>query len=413
MGAAGQAVAAAHTGAGIALLPPVAGSADQVVALLGEGLHAVAHGQVAQPQQLRDRNSAGAGQAGPALAAALGAQAGLAGGAQALQGLPVRITQPGQGAADGRGPGQVARLGGPQAQGGDPLIEQEAIGQFEGVERSAVGQQLGRRVVEAATLVGRGDRQHADAAGQGGAGQRQAGLIEQMHMQAAEAEAPGGQGLLDQGGIAMAGEAHLAHQTLAEGPAQQFGAGAMQGPGQMVGPVQAMHGQVVEPGDAQPLQDRPQLLLGGGQLGAGQQLAGEHQLGAALRVRRRQRPQGLTQIGLGRAVGGGCFDMADAGRQGCLQHRRHLLRALDGPHRAQAEGRHGPAAAEAVQTRRSGAERWAGVSQGAFPPGCRDQPRCRRRAQRLVRRLVRRPLRRPRLALQDGLSRSGAPVPPD
>ncbi len=61
------------------------------------------------------------------------------------------------------GPGQIAGLGSPQAQGGDPLIQQEAVGQLQRLERGAVGQQLGRRGVEPAALVGRGDGQHPDA----------------------------------------------------------------------------------------------------------------------------------------------------------------------------------------------------------------------------------------------------------
>ena len=86
MGAAGQAGAAGAAGLGVELLPPVAGTADQVVALLGKGLHAVAHGQVAQAQEFGDRHAVGAGQAGAALAAALRPQALAAGDVQALQG---------------------------------------------------------------------------------------------------------------------------------------------------------------------------------------------------------------------------------------------------------------------------------------------------------------------------------------
>ena len=74
VGAAGQAVTAAVTGGSVVRFPPVAGAADQVVALLGEGLHAVAHGQVAQPQQLGNRHGVGAGQAGAALAAEIAAE---------------------------------------------------------------------------------------------------------------------------------------------------------------------------------------------------------------------------------------------------------------------------------------------------------------------------------------------------
>ena len=75
MGAAGQAVAALLAGRSIDLFKPLAGLADQAVALLGEALHAVAHSQVPEPQQLGDRQLLRAGQAGPALAAGLCPQA--------------------------------------------------------------------------------------------------------------------------------------------------------------------------------------------------------------------------------------------------------------------------------------------------------------------------------------------------
>ena len=75
MGAAGQAVAALLAGRSVDLFKPMAGLADQAVALFGEALHAVAHSQVAEPQQLRDGQLLRAGQAGPALAAGLRPQA--------------------------------------------------------------------------------------------------------------------------------------------------------------------------------------------------------------------------------------------------------------------------------------------------------------------------------------------------
>ena len=184
-------------------------------------------------------------------------------------------TQPGRGPADGSGPGQVCRLLRPQAQGGDPLIEQEAIGQLQGVKRGAVGQQLRWWVVEAAALIGWRDGQHADPLAQGGAGDGQAVLVKQVHMQAAEREAPRAQGGLDQFGRAVAAEAHLAHQPFIFGPGQQVGAGPLKRPLQMLGAVQAMHGQVGELGHAKARQDRAQLPLAGGQVGAGQQFAGD------------------------------------------------------------------------------------------------------------------------------------------
>ena len=71
MGAAGQAVAALLAGRSIDLFKPMAGLADQAIALFGKALHAMAHRQVAEPQQLGDRQLLRAGQAGPALAAGL------------------------------------------------------------------------------------------------------------------------------------------------------------------------------------------------------------------------------------------------------------------------------------------------------------------------------------------------------
>ena len=75
MGAAGQTVAALLAGCSVDGFKPMAGVADQPITLLGKALHAVAHGQVAEPQQLRDRQLLRAGQAGPALAAGLRPQA--------------------------------------------------------------------------------------------------------------------------------------------------------------------------------------------------------------------------------------------------------------------------------------------------------------------------------------------------
>ena len=96
-----------------------------------------------------------------------------------------------------------------------------------------------------------------------------------MQVQAAEAEAAAGQGGLDQLGFAMAAEAHLGHQPFAEGPLQQLGARPVQRPLQVLSKVEAMHRQVGELGNAQALEDRPQLLLAVGEIAAGQHLAGD------------------------------------------------------------------------------------------------------------------------------------------
>ena len=56
MRATGKALTTALTGRSIKLFPPVAGTADQVVTLLGKGGEPMAHVQIAQPQQFGNRN---------------------------------------------------------------------------------------------------------------------------------------------------------------------------------------------------------------------------------------------------------------------------------------------------------------------------------------------------------------------
>ena len=95
----------------------MSGSADQVVALLGKGTHAVAEVQVAQAQELGDGYRVGAGQAGTALLAGARGKTALAGLPSAIQGLAMAGLKP---AALLRsqafGEIQVAGLGGPQGQ---------------------------------------------------------------------------------------------------------------------------------------------------------------------------------------------------------------------------------------------------------------------------------------------------------
>ena len=86
------------------------------------------------------------------------------------------------------GPGQILGPFSPQAQGGDPLLPQKAVGQLQGVEGGAVGLQFRWRCVELTALVGRGNGQHADALRQGLAGQGQPLAIEQVQVQAADSE---------------------------------------------------------------------------------------------------------------------------------------------------------------------------------------------------------------------------------
>ena len=63
MRASGQAFPTAFTGGSILLFPPVAGTADQVVSLLRKCGEPMANGQIAQPQQLGNRNLLRTGEA--------------------------------------------------------------------------------------------------------------------------------------------------------------------------------------------------------------------------------------------------------------------------------------------------------------------------------------------------------------
>ena len=87
MGAAGRQSPQLLQAAAFHLFKPVPRLAHHGVALSGMDLHAVAHRQVAQPQQLGDRHGVGAGQASAALAAEAPPPAvGVAAG-ELLQGL--------------------------------------------------------------------------------------------------------------------------------------------------------------------------------------------------------------------------------------------------------------------------------------------------------------------------------------
>ena len=73
--ATGKALPTAFTGRSIVLFPPVACTADQVVALLRECSEPMAHGQIAQPQEFGNRNLVRTGEAGLTLLAMLLAEA--------------------------------------------------------------------------------------------------------------------------------------------------------------------------------------------------------------------------------------------------------------------------------------------------------------------------------------------------
>ena len=74
-----------------------------------------------------------------------------------------------------------------------------------------------------------------------------------------------------------------------------------------------MHGQVGELGHAKARQDRAQLPLAGGQVGAGQQFAGDAPAGLWGQVVPLQGRHGLAQEGFGGPVGGRRFQVVDAG----------------------------------------------------------------------------------------------------
>ena len=192
------------------------------------------------------------------------------------------------------GPIEVGGTGGSQGEAGETLVEQEAVSQLQGGKGTAVGQQLGRRRVEPPALIGRGNGQHAEPGGKGRLGQGQTLAIEQVQVQAAEAEPLAGQGRRDQVVAAMAAETHLAHQAFTKGPGEQLRPRPPQGPVQVLWRIDPMDGQVVEPGQAQAFQAAAQLLLGLGQIRPGQNLGGDHQASPAGGIAALELAQGLA-----------------------------------------------------------------------------------------------------------------------
>ena len=154
MGAAGEAVAAAVAGCCIHLFKPVPRLAHHGVALSGMDLHAMAHRQVAQPQQLGDWYGIGAGQASAALAAEAGPQLLASLLLQLLQGLLLLGIERFIAMAQLPCPVQFSWAGGPQGEAADALGQQEAIGQFQRFERLAgLAQQL-RWIPQLTALIG-------------------------------------------------------------------------------------------------------------------------------------------------------------------------------------------------------------------------------------------------------------------
>ena len=167
VGAAGQVGAAGAADLSVERLPPGVGRDEMTVALACEGAHAVTDGQAAQAQEFGDRHTIGAGQAWAALAAAFHPQ--VLGVEPAFPGAGLAPSLPGRREpGKGGGPGQIAGLLGPQPQGGDPLINQKAVGQLlGGTGRSPPAV---RPVVHKAapSLAGRRDGHHAKSSGRPG-----------------------------------------------------------------------------------------------------------------------------------------------------------------------------------------------------------------------------------------------------
>ena len=155
VGAAGQAGSAALAGLGIYLFPPGPGPADEVVALRGEGLHAMAQRHLPQPQQSRDRHLLGAGKTGTALAAPFFAQPFPPSHLELLDGLPLLVAQGPCGIAQLLGPVEIGWARGPKRQGADALAQQKAVGELQGCEGGAVRHQEGGRILQPAPFVRR------------------------------------------------------------------------------------------------------------------------------------------------------------------------------------------------------------------------------------------------------------------
>ena len=164
-----------------------------------------------------------------------------------------------------------------------------------------------------------------------------------MQVQAAETEALAAQRPIDQRVAAMAAEAHLADAATADGPVQKLGSIAHQGPVQMLLPVEAMDGEVVELWTAQPLQNLIKAALSFLEAQPWQQFAGDHPV---VRPCAAVLAKGLSQKTFRRSVGRGGFQMVDPSCRCRVKHLGHLGRRVQGTHRAEGEQADGAAAAE-------------------------------------------------------------------
>ena len=133
----------------------------------------------------------------------------------------------------------------------------------------------------------------------------------------------------------MAAEADLVHQLLPLGPFQQFGPRTLKGPLQVVGAVEAMDGEVVEPLQPQVLKGLLQLAPALLDPHAGQQFAGDAERLAG----HRQSTQGPPQVPLGRPVGRRRLEVVPPGGQVAGHDRFQLVLVVQGPHGAEGEER--------------------------------------------------------------------------
>ena len=130
MRATGKTLPTAFTGRGIVLFPPVAGTADQVVALLRKGGEPMAHGQIAQSQQFRNWNLVRTGNARLTLLAMLLAEPFLLLCFCPEQGLLLCLVERTILLPKLCDELEVACSGGTNSQGANALCQQESVGQL-------------------------------------------------------------------------------------------------------------------------------------------------------------------------------------------------------------------------------------------------------------------------------------------
>ena len=216
------------------------------------------------------------------------------------------------------------------------MAQQPAVSQLQGVEGGTLPQQQVRRIKQPSPLIRRGNGHDPHAGGPGLTSQRHHGGIQQVQMQAAKAEAAAGDGLLHNLRAAVAAKAHLSHKTLRLAGRQDPGAGAVQSPVKMLGPVDAVDSQLIQPVQFQMLKAGAHHRQAVPHVHPRQKLAGD----PIAMPGHGQSGQGLAQIDLGRSVGRRCFKVVDADGQGPGNHLLQLQGAGQGAHEPQGENTH-------------------------------------------------------------------------